>query len=81
MGSSLDKGEIEKWICVHYSLLQHLEWSDWFPNATELRKMFVKLCCHYLLACLDPKMKQEPTTATEYAQAQVRKVCATDVSS
>lgn len=41
--------------------------------------MFVKLCCHYLLACLDPKMKQEPTTATEYAQAQVRKVCATDV--
>lgn len=75
MGSSLDNGEIEKWICVHYSLLQHLEWSEWFLNATELLQkcLWNQLCCHYLLACLDPKIKQEPTTATKYGSSSSEK--------
>lgn len=40
----------------------------WMPLNSE-KCLWDQLCCHYLLVCLDLKIKQEPTTASKNAMS------------
>lgn len=40
----------------------------WMPLNSE-KYLWNQLCCHYLLVCLDLKIKQEPTTTTKNAMS------------